>query len=229
MVSKAQAARRIQRLRYASVVFVSVVALAIVGYGVYYASAKRSTDAFVEGSDYTLLDNAAPKGARGPVVVREYFSYVCPHCRNFDPIVQEWLATPHEGVKFERSPVQFNQPGWPVMARTYYALASVGALTENHERIFRAIHDGHEQFPTPESVADFVDGHGVTRDAFLTAYRSADVLRSTNEADARARAARINSVPSLTVGDRYLVMENVQRTQAFAAVDFLVAKVRAEH
>jgi len=229
MVSKAQASSRIERLKWASIAFVSVLGLAIVGYGVYYATAKRSADAYVEGSDYTLLDDAQPKGAPDPVVVREYFSYYCIHCRNFDPIVQKWLAAPHDGVRFERSPVLFS-PLWSTMAQAYYALASVGALDENHDRIFRAIHDGQQQFPTPEAIADFVDGHGVTREAFLAAYRSPEALKSANEANARARAARINGVPSLTVGDRYAVnMDNVPRAQAFAVVDFLVAKVRAEH
>jgi len=229
MASKTQAARRIQRLRYASVAFVSVIGLAIVAYGIYYATAKRSTDAFVEGTDYILLDNAAPKGAPGPVVVREFFSYYCIHCRNFDPIVEQWRTAAHDGVRFERSPVSFS-PLWSTMARGFYALETVGALAENHERIFHAIHEGNQQFPTPESIAEFVDGHGTTRDAFLAAYRSTDVLKATNEADARARATRIDSVPSLTVGDRYRVnMDAIARTQAFAVVDFLVAKVRAEH
>src|SRR5262249_5706050 len=121
MTSREQAARKIQRLRYASIAFVSIIGLAIVGYGLYYATAKRSADGFVEGNDYILLDNAAPKGAAGTVVVREYFSYYCIHCRNFDPIVEQWRTTPHDGVRFERSPVSFS-PLWTTMARAFYAL-----------------------------------------------------------------------------------------------------------
>jgi len=229
MASKAQATRRIERLKYASVAFVVLLGVGVIGYGVYYATATRSTDVFVEGSDYTVLDNPPPKSAGGLVVVREYFSYYCPHCRSFDPIVEQWRSATHDGVRFERSPVAYS-PLWSTIAHAFYALANVGALTENHERLFRAIHEGNQQFPTPESIADFVDGHGVAREAFLAAYRSADVIKATNEADARARADRINSVPSLTVGDRYRVnLDSVPRTEAFKVVDFLVAKIRAEH
>ena len=116
-----------------------------------------------------------------------------------------------------------------MLAQSYFALQSVNALADNHDRIFKAIHDNGKQFLTADMVADFVDGHGVTREAFLTAFNSPAVVNATAQAAKRERALRVNGVPYLTVADHYAVnMDTVPRKKAFDVVDFLIAKIRAE-
>ncbi len=219
---------KVARVRNIIIGAVGVIVLAIVALGLYYATDVSTPATFVEGKHYALLDQTRrTKGA--PVIVREYFSYACVHCKNFDPQVEEWRdGIDTDQVKFERMPVSFS-PMWGILAQSYYALASVGALSENHPRLFRAIHDNNRQFLSPEMVADFVDGHGVTRQAFLDAYRSSDVRRAASLASDLSVEQKINGVPSLTVADRYVVnLNEVPRAQAFDVVDFLVAKALAE-
>jgi thiol:disulfide interchange protein DsbA len=227
LASKRGSETQVTKLRVAIVAIAAVIVVAVVGIGLYYARDVPAEGGFVAGTHYALLDDAAAPDPKRPVVVREYFSYYCVHCRNFDPQVEAWRESKPDDVTFERSPVAFS-PVWRVMGQGYYALLATGALAENHPRLFRAIHENNRQFLTADSLADFVDGHGVDREAFLAAFNSPDVHRAMSAADLRARAQRIDSVPALVVGDRFRVnLDNVPRAQAFAVVDFLVAEIRA--
>src|SRR5262249_52285716 len=139
-----------------------------------------------------------------------------------------WLRSVPKDVAFDRNPVSFSEH-WSLFAQAYFALRDTNALEENHERLFKAIHDNGKQFPTAESIAEFVDGHGVTRDAFLKAFNSDAVVREVSDASKRERSMRVNSVPTVDVGDRYTIdMDTVPRKRVFDVVDFLVAKIRAD-
>jgi thiol:disulfide interchange protein DsbA len=227
MARKGSTPANVTRMRNAIVAVVAVIVVAIVGFGLWYTSDTAVPDTFVEGTHYEAIDGAAAVDPRRPIVVREYFSYYCVHCRNFDSQVEAWLERKPADVEFERSPVVFS-PAWRLIGQAYYALAAKNALAENHPRLFRAIHDNNRQFTSADMMADFVDGHGIDRATFLAALNSPDVLRRINEADARARDQRINAVPSLVVADRYVVnMDEVPRDKAFAVVDHIVAEIRA--
>jgi protein dithiol oxidoreductase (disulfide-forming) len=227
-VTRTKAEQRVRRLRIAAIAVVVLIVVLVGGYGLFFSTAVDMSGDLVEGTHYYVIDGAAPIPPSGPIRVTELFSYGCIHCRNFDPIVAEWLEHQPDGVEFERIPVSFS-PAWAMLAQTYFALQSVGALDENHTRIFAAIHDNGKQFDSPEAIADFVDGHGVSRDAFLRAYNSPEVRHKLTEATARERASHANGVPSLMVGDYYMVdMRSVPRKRAFDVVDFLVAKIENE-
>ncbi len=226
-MSKAKSDKRLVTVRRAVIAFVVLIVAIVGGYGLIRSSAIDVPGEFVEGKHYKVIDGAPPVPMSGPINVTEFFSYGCIHCRNFDPIVNQWLESPPKDVLFERNPVVFS-PAWALLAQAYYALQATHALEENHPRIFKAIHDNGKQFLTPNMIADFVDGHGVTRAAFLAAFNSPATQHEVAQASQRERASHINSVPSLTVADHYAInMDAVPRKKAFDVVDFLVAKIRA--
>ncbi len=115
-------------------------------------------------------------------------------------------------------------PAWQLLAQTYFTLQRLDALDDNHMRLFRAIHDNGQQFATPESMADFVDGSGVTRADFLQMFNSPEVRRDLRDADAMQRNIVISSVPTLVVDDRYVVNMDVGRKQALEVVDYLITR-----
>ena len=227
-MSRASSERRVKRIRNSVIALILLIVVVVIGYGLFFTTASDMGGDLVEGTHYFVIDGAAPIPASGPIRVTELFSYACVHCRNFDPIVTEWLTHEPDGVEFDRIPVSFS-PAWALLAQAYFALQSVGALQENHERIFTAIHDNARQFDSPEAIADFVDGHGVSREAFLRAFNSPAVRRQLADAAARERASHISGVPALMVGDYYMIdMRSVPRKRAFDVVDFLVAKIKNE-
>ncbi|PWG73686.1 hypothetical protein DF186_21770, partial [Enterococcus hirae] len=81
--------------------------------------------------------------------------------------------------------------------RTYITLDETGALEENHERLFRATHDNGRQFLSAEMVAAYVDGHGISREAFLREFESPAVRTRLRNAEQAQRDFGIASVPTL--------------------------------
>jgi protein dithiol oxidoreductase (disulfide-forming) len=228
LLSQSKSSRRIATTRNAIIAFVALLIVLVVGYGLFRSSAVDVSGDFVEGTHYKVIQGAAPVQATGPIRVTEFFSYGCIHCRNFDPIVNDWLRNAPKDVMFERSPVSFSDQ-WSLLGQAYFALRDTNALEENHERIFKAIHDNGKQFATADSIAEFVDGHGITRDEFLKAFNSEAVVREISDASKRERSLHVNSVPTVDVADHYTInMDTVPRKRVFDVVEFLVAKIRAD-
>ncbi|MFW6094720.1 MAG: thiol:disulfide interchange protein DsbA/DsbL [Pseudomonadota bacterium] len=216
--------RQALRVRNAIIAFVALVAILVIGFGTWY-STGISDGEYREGTHYELVDEPQRRRAGAPMRVREFFSYGCIHCRNFDPLIEDWKSTLPEDVVFERTPVAFS-PTWTLLARAYYTLEAVGALDENHDRLFRAIHDNRRQFLSAEMLADFVDGYGTTRAAFLRAFESAPVQRQVREAEEAQRAMGITSVPTLVIDGAYRVGMNVGRKTALDVASHLIARSR---
>jgi len=227
-LAKAKPDKRLANIRNTIFAFVVVIVVCVGGYGLFRSTGLDIGDKFVEGTHYRAIDDSPPVPDHGPIRVTEFFSYGCVHCRNFDPIVNDWLATLPKDVKFERVPVTF-QPLWKELAQDYYTLESANALAENHERIFKAIHDNGKQFSSPEMMADFVAGHGITREEFLRVFGSPATAHAMAVGEQRERRSTANSVPSLMVADHYLVnMDSMPRKRAFEVVNFLVDKIRTD-
>ena len=218
--------RQVIRTRNTILAFVAIVAILVIGYGVLYISGVTDSDV-TEGDDYRVIDDAPARRPGEPVLVREFFSYGCIHCRNLDPMIEEWQERLPEGVDFERTPVVFS-PVWILLAQTYYTLEALDALDENHARLFRAIHDNGRQFLSPDMMADFVDGNGVSRDEFLRTFNSPGVRRKVAQSERDQRDLQIASVPTLVVAGRYVIGMDSGRKRALEIADQLIARELAE-
>lgn len=203
---------------------VAVVVALVIGYGLLYSSGATQGE-FVEGVHYQVLEDAPSRRPGAPVLVQEFFSYGCIHCRNFDPLIEEWLTKLPDDVRFERIPVAFS-PDWLLLGQTYYALDALDILAENHERIFARLHDRRDMFDSVDDVAAFVDGHGTTAEAFLETLNGPEVRRRMRDADNAQRRVGLTAVPTLVVDGTYVVTMDVGRKVALEVVDFLIARAR---
>jgi protein dithiol oxidoreductase (disulfide-forming) len=218
--------RQVARVRNTIIALVGAVVVVVIGYGILYSTGAGEGE-YRAGTHYELIDGAPPRRPGEPVRVKEFFSYGCVHCRNFDPLIEAWKSTLPEGATFERVPVAFS-PVWVLLAQTYFTLDALGILERNHDRLFRAIHDNGRQFLTPESMADFIDGNGASREEFLRTFNGTDVRRRVRDADLEQRDLQIAAVPTLTVAGRYRIGMDVGRKQALAVADHLIAQELAE-
>lgn len=214
--------QRISLLRRGIATGIGFVVVGLVIGGLLYSTGSVDSDEIVEGEHYEVVVDAPRRRPGAPVTVTEFFSYGCVHCRNFDPLIEDWRKNLSDGATFERAPVAFS-PEWAMLGQAYLALKQTGALAQNHERLFRAIHDNGRQFLGPGQIADFVDGHGISREAFLEAYSSTEVRRALARNEARQNRLGISSVPSLAVADKYRINMDVGRRQALDVADHLVA------
>lgn len=184
----------------------------------------------VEGKDYRLLTPARPTASPGKIEVVEFFSYGCPHCARFNPLVSAWLATQPQDVAFRRVPVSYGRPQWVNLARAYYALEASGDLKRLDAALFRAIHDEHQELFDEQSIADWVGKHGGDEAGFANAYVSFSVNNQTFQADQMAEDYAITGIPALAVAGRYVVNspgEAADELQTFKEVLALADKVIA--
>lgn len=190
--------------------------------------------ALQEGTDFRTLVPPQPTSQRGKIEVVEFFSYACPHCAHFSPLLSAWVGKLPPDVVFRRVPVGFGRDPWVNLQRAYYALQSTGDLTRLDGPLFHAIHEEHKPLFDESSIADWVGRNGGNAEKFTAAYTSLGVNTQTFQADEMAENFRIEGVPTLAIDGRYLALvsgatdESQGLTNILANADQLIARVRSE-
>jgi len=181
----------------------------------------------VEGTNYRALNPPQPTANPAKIEVIEFFSYACPHCAHFYPIVNDWLKTLPKDVVFRRVPVGFERAPWINLERTYYALQATGDLARLDGALFSAIHEQHVQLFDEGSIADWVGKNGGSADKFSAAYVSFGVNNQTAQADKMAEDFGITSIPTMVVDGKYAALGD-SFPDIIANTNQLISKVRAE-
>lgn len=181
------------------------------------------------GRDYKPINPPLP-ATKGKIEVLEFFSYGCPHCSDFHPMVSQWAAKQGKDVSFRRVPVSFNRPEWARLSRIYFALEATGDLAKLDTAVFIAIHEQRMNFKTDEAVVAWATGKGIDAKKFGEALASFSMQSKVQRADQDASAARIGGVPSLAVDGRYLINNEAASSyeDLLKITDSVVAKVRQE-
>jgi thiol:disulfide interchange protein DsbA len=177
---------------------------------------------FTEGQDYMRLPTPVPPATPGQIEVIEFFSYTCPHCRNMEPTVREWLARKPENVTFTRIAVAFGA-NWEPSARAYYAAEALGVLDKMHQSLFDAIHQERRNLNNEDELAKFFAEHGVDPEAFRKAYASFQTETQLRRGNQLAQRYGVRGVPAVIVNGQY----DIRSPRTFEVVDFLIAKPAA--
>ena len=193
-----------------------------------------SPAALQEGTNYVTLVPPQPTGQRKKIEVVEFFSYACPHCARFSPLLNAWVAKLPPDVVFRRVPVGFGRDVWVNLQRTYYSLEFTGDLTRLDGPLFHAIHEERKPLFDESSLADWVGHNGGNADTFSQAYISLGINTKTFQADKMVEDFRISGVPALAIDGRYVafVATAEDELQGFndllANTDELIVRVRNE-
>ncbi len=187
--------------------------------------------AFEEGTHYVRLEVPVKTRHPGKVEVTEYFSYACPHCYEFEPLLAKWKADLPENVVFNRSPAIWRVPGYELFARTYYTADALGVLEDIHTPFFQAIHSTSPNARGGldlEWVARFMAEQGVDPVEFVKTFEdSFGVKAQYQQATARQRIYRAAGVPSLIVNGKYRIettMNGGSKTALLQVADFLIER-----
>lgn len=157
------------------------------------------------------------------VEVTEYFSYMCGHCYQFEPVLAAWVERLPEDVVFDRTPAIWNKP-YQQMAQVYYTLKAMNVLDKMHLEVFNAIHLKRMNLQDPSKIADLLADNGIDGVAFGKVFASFGVRASLQQAEARGRAYQATGVPSLIVNGKYRIDAGAAgSTQAMLAIaDYLI-------
>lgn len=184
------------------------------------------------GIDFEVLQTPQPafSNVKGKIEVVEVFSYACPHCAHFQPLIGAWKKKLPADVNF----IYVHAAGggaWERFARGFYVAESKKILPRTHEALFKSIFEERKLAPNAslDEIADFYAGYGVDKNSFLDAMMS----KATNEKVAKSMQFMMrtgaDSTPTIVINGKYRMTATQDRglEGMIKTVDFIVARERA--
>ena len=191
------------------------------------------------GKDYQAITPLQPTPSGKTIEVLEFFWYACPHCSQLQPSLQAWLKNKPADVAFRSQPAAFDE-SWTQLARTFYAIDTVGAVEKLHPEVFAAIHKTKKLDPKvlvkdPKTLFAWVGEQKMDVKKFTDAYNSFTVVSKTQRTVDITSAYGVSGTPSIAVDGRYLIAPAMVPMKAnavdyerfFNNVDQLIAMARA--
>ena len=204
--------------------------------------ARAAPVQWVEGTHYVVLDQAQPTTVpAGKVEVMEVFSYGCPFCNRFQPVIRQLERTLPRNAQMVFLPASFSPAeDWPLFQRAYFTAQALGIADRTHQAIYDAVWKTGElaiedpstnrlkqPLPSLEDVAHcYSQLTGVSAQTFVATARSFGVETRMREADSQVMAMQIPGTPCIVVDGRYrIVMDSLHSIDdVIPLVKFLVAK-----
>ena len=179
------------------------------------------------GKDFTPVSPAQPTEDAAKIEVLEFFSYGCPHCTDFNPVLMAWAAKLPSDVVVKKVPITFGRAAWANISKLYYTLEITGDLARLDADVFRAIHGERINLFDEKTLTEWVVKKGVDAKKFGEAFNSFGVMSKVRRADQLAQAYKISGVPALGVDGKYLIGD-MGFNEKLAVADKLIAKSRSE-
>ena len=181
-----------------------------------------------EGTDYLQLDKrVSTEAPQGKIEVVEFFWYSCPHCNAFEPKLEAWIKRAPADVAVRRVPVAFRDDFVP-QQRLYYVLEALGKIDELHAKVFQAIHVEKQPLNREDSIAAWLDKHGVPRAKFGELYNSFAVTTKARRATQLQDSFKVQGVPALGIAGRWYTDGSLagNMDRALQVAEFLIAEAR---
>ena len=181
--------------------------------------------------DYKAVSTVVPMSApAGQVDVVEFFSYACPHCNDFEPVLEAWLRKKPAGIHFHRYPVRFLQNAVNFQPM-YFALEAMDQVDAMQQKIFDAVHKERQRLDKPDDIAAFMTKNGVDAKRFMSIFTSFGVRTKVQQANQLMDTFGVNSVPSIVVGGQYVTSPSLAKGEerTTQVVEFVAAKLRGGH
>lgn len=161
-----------------------------------------ASDTFNENEHYKALD--IPQ-SNSPKVV-EFFSYYCPFCYNFEPIVAELKQALPEGVTLQKVPVSFHGGAMAPAVQRAHAMAVVLDVEEQFTPLlFTQIHQQRQPPADRAALKALFKKAGISGKQFDANFNSMPVTAMVTDFEQAIEQAAVRSVPSFVVNGKYLV------------------------
>jgi protein dithiol oxidoreductase (disulfide-forming) len=207
------------------------------------APAAQAARDWTEGTNYVLLTPPQPTSVpAGKVEVMEVFSYGCPACNAFQPVMERLRRSLPKNAQLVFLPAAFNAAeDWPMLQRAYFTAQFLGIAERTHQGIFDAVwkpggalaisdpdtHRLKNPLPSIEDAARvYARLAGVKPEEFLAMARSFGVDLKMRAADAQIAAMEVPGTPCLVVNGKYrIILDSLASAgQIIELVNYLVAK-----
>jgi thiol:disulfide interchange protein DsbA len=200
---------------------------------------------WIAGVHYFPIEPAQPTGAApGMIEVTEIFSYACPGCNRFYPVVDRLAAGLPSNAVMNFLPASFRpDEDWPMFQRAYFAARTLGIANRTHDAMFDAIwksgelavYDSNTQRakrPAPAllDAARFYERvAGVKSETFMATATSFGIDVMVKQADEQIAAYGVAETPTIVVNGKYRLNPITAGgdEQTIELVNWLLAQERA--
>ena len=195
-----------------------------------------------EGTHYARITPAQQTSVpSGKVEVMEVFSYGCPACNAFQPVVEKLRHALPANAQLAFLPAAFNpSEDWPMFQRAFLAAQALGIAERAHQAMYDAVwktgelgitQPGTNRLKNPlPSIADaarvYARVAGVDAQQFVAMANSFAIDGKMRAADSQIVAMHVESTPTLIVNGKYRVVrdELKDNDELIELVRYLVAK-----
>jgi thiol:disulfide interchange protein DsbA len=196
------------------------------------AQGAPTAGAPVEGQHFVRLSTPVSISLPSPdkkVEVVEFFWYGCPHCNNFEPVLEGWIKRLPPDVSFRRVHVGFG-PQHQIHQKLYYALEEMGELPTMHRKVFAAMHapGTRRQLISDSDISAFGTENGLDGAKLVATMKSFGVNTKAARARQLTDAYKIDGVPALGVQGRFYTSGSLAGSleRMVLVADFLITKAR---
>ncbi|TKG31144.1 thiol:disulfide interchange protein DsbA/DsbL [Vibrio breoganii] len=157
---------------------------------------------FSEGQHYKVLDLPASSTP----TVNEFFSFYCPHCHQFEPIMKSLKASLPANAKFQKSHVSFmgGNMGLP-MSKAYATMVALKVEDQMVPVMFSRIHDLNAAPRNEDELRQMFLDEGIDAKKFDSAYKGFAVDSMVRRFDKNFKDSGLRGVPAIVVNNKYLV------------------------
>lgn len=178
--------------------------------------------AYKSGEDYQELNldkSTTP-------IVTEFFSFYCPHCMSFEPLMNELKKQIPDNTKFQRVHVSFLGRDMAVpMAKAYATMVSLEVEDKMVPYIFSQIHEKNSAPSNEQELRQMFIDNGISAEKFDGTYKSFAIDSMQKRFDKQVKDAGLTGVPSVVVNNKYLVKTTNVKTadDYFDLVNYLLS------
>ena len=178
---------------------------------------------FNEGEHYKVLDLEASKKP----MVTEFFSFYCPHCNSFEPIIQQLKQQLPKDAKLQKNHVSFmgGNMGLP-MSKAYATMIALKVEDKMVPVMFNRIHNMNKPPRDEAELRQIFLDEGVDEKKFDAAYNGFAVDSMVRRFDKAFKDSGLSGVPAVVVNNRYLIdAQGINSLdEYFELVNFLLKK-----
>lgn len=157
---------------------------------------------FEQGTHYKVLD--VPKSSTPKVT--EFFSFYCPHCFKFEPVIDQLKASLPESAKLEKVHVAFMGSNMAVpMAKSYATMVALDAEETMVPAMFKQIHQLNAAPKDEQALRQIFIDNGIAGEKFDAAYNSFVVNSMQRGFDKQFAQSTLTGVPGVLVNNKYIV------------------------
>lgn len=178
---------------------------------------------FKEGVHYKVLD--LPKASQPSV--SEYFSFYCPHCYSFEPIIKQLKEQLPAEVRLQKNHVSFMGGNMgKSMSKAYATMLALNVEEQMLPVMFNRIHNQRKAPKNDQELRQIFTDEGIDGAKFDAAFNGFAVDSMVRRFDKQFQDSGLTGVPAVVVNNRYLVQAQGIKTtdEYFELVNHLLSK-----